>query len=395
MRAAVFGALFAISGIAQINLPPFVPPPPAAVQANPQNPNQKIRVPRPDAPGPHDLLVVADKQEVEGEWRHLRGNVRLETSEMLLQADEVDYNDETKDAKARGSVKFEHFFNGDRIECDHADYNLDEETGKFYEVRGTSPAKIQSAPGILTTTNPFYFDGEWAERIHDKYVLHNGFITDCRVPRPWWKLTGPKFDVYPGDHAIAYHTMFRVRSMPIFYAPALYKSLKRSPRKSGFLTPNAGHSTLRGYMVGIGYYWAISRSYDALYRVQYFAARGPAQTVDIRGKIKPGTDFNVTMYAVNDRGVQIGTKPDGTALIQKQGGELITFDGKSDLGNGWLARGEINYLSSFLFRQSFTENFHEAIFSESRSVGFLTKHWSTYGVNFVADRDEQFQSIAP
>jgi LPS-assembly protein len=324
----------------------------------------------------------------------LKGNVKLETFEMLLQADAVDYNAETGEAHARGRVKFEHFYNGDKIECDHADYNLDEETGKFYEVHGTSPAKIQSRPGILTTSNPFYFEGEWAERIHEKYILHSGFITDCKVPRPWWTLRGPRFDVIPGDRAIAYHATFRVRAVPLFYAPALYKSLKKSPRKSGFLTPNAGHSSLRGYMVGAGYYWAINRSYDALYRAQYFTLRGLAHTVDFRGKIKPGTDFNVSLYAVNDRGIKIGTDATGKDVIQKQGGELLSVQGRSDLGNGWLARGEINYLSSFLFRQSFTESFHEAIFSESRSVGYLTKHWSSYGVNVVVERNEEFQSSA-
>ena len=130
--AFLFTAL-SITAPAQIYRPPFVPPPSAAAQANPANPNQKVRVPRPNAPGPKDLNVDADKQEVEGSRRHFRGNVRLETTDMLLLADEVDYDADTGDAQARGNVKFEHFFNGDRIECDHADYNLDEETGKFYD----------------------------------------------------------------------------------------------------------------------------------------------------------------------------------------------------------------------------------------------------------------------
>jgi LPS-assembly protein len=380
---------------AQIFRPPPVAPPPSATQANPANPNQKVRVPRPNAPGPNDVNADATQTEVVGSVRHLRGNVRLETSEMMLQADEVDYDVDTGDAEARGNVKFEHYFNGDRIECDHAEYNLNEETGKFYQVRGTSPAKIESRPGILTTSNPFYFEGDWAERIHEKYVLHNGFITDCKVPRPWWILKGPRFDVFPGDHAVAYHATYRVRNVPLFYAPALYKSLKKVPRKSGFLTPNAGHSSLRGYMVGAGYYWAINRSYDAMYRAQYFTQRGLAHTADFRGKVRPGTDFNVSMYAVNDRGLKIGTDAAGKDIIQKQGGELVSFQARSDLGHGWLAKVEVNYLSSFLFRQSFTESFHDAIFSESRSVGFVGKHWSSFGFTVEADRDEQFQSVAP
>ena len=67
-----------------------------------------------------------------------------------------------------------------------------------------------------------------------------------------------------------------MKKVPIFYFPAYYKSLKMLPRQSGFLTPNIGHSSIYGEMFGLAYYWAISRSYDALYRIQYFTLRGPA-----------------------------------------------------------------------------------------------------------------------
>lgn len=378
--------------------PPFTPPAPGSDQPvgpNVSNPNQKVRVPRPNAPGPHDLLADADKEEVEGSLRHLKGNVRLETTETMIQADEIDYDEDTGEAILRGHVRFEHFYNGDKVECDHAVYNLDDETGTFYDVRGTSPAKVQAHPGLLTTSNPFYFEGAWAERIHDKYILHSGFITDCKVPRPWWTLRGPKFDVVPDDRAIAYHATFRLRGIPMFYLPAFYKSLKKEPRKSGFLVPNVGHSSLWGYVFGGGYYWAINRSYDATYRALYLSERGLAHMADFRGKIRPGTDFNVALYAVNDfKGVVVGEN-NGQPVIQKQGGETVSFKGKSDLGDGWQARGEIDYLSSFLFRQSFSMSIQEAVSSESRSIGFLTKHWSTFDINIVADTDTQFQSVAP
>jgi LPS-assembly protein len=55
----------------------------------------------------------------------------------------------------------------------------------------------------------------------------------------------------------------------------------------------------------------------------------------------------------------------------------------------------LKYLSSFLFRQQFTQSFDEAVSSETHSVGYITKHWSDYGFNLVAQRDVNFQSTAP
>ena len=153
-----------------------------------------------------------------------------------------------------------------------AQYNLKSEEGKFYGVSGTSPPKIMTSTGVLTTTNPFYFQALWADRIKDRYILHHGFLTDCRMPKPWWTFNAPLFDIIPGDRAIARHTVFRFKRVPILYLPYFYRPLGKNPRQSGFLTPNFGHTTVRGWMYGAGYYWAINRSYDMTYVLQYFHA---------------------------------------------------------------------------------------------------------------------------
>ena len=365
---------------------PGLPAPPPPVQVSP-NPNQRVASPREGAPEPGDqAIVTANEQEHDGPVVHLRVFVHIETTEMLLTADEVDYNQDTTEAKARGHVHYENFTTGEKLYCDHADYNTQEETGTFYEVSGTAPSRIEARPGLLTTTNPFYFQGKWAERRDGHYLIYNGFITDCDLPNPWWRLQGPKFDIVPRDHAIAHSSWFYVGKFPLFYAPAFYKSLKKEPRRSGFLTPNIGHSSLRGMMVGGGYYWAINRSYDLTYRAQYFSAVGINNVLDFRGKVNQTTDFNLTAYGLSDHSSDPSIS---------QGGYLILFDGKSELGKGWEARGHLDILSSFLYRQEFSESINEAIFSETHSVGYLTKHWSDFGFNLVADRDVNYQSTIP
>jgi len=365
-------------------------PPPAPPQVpNAANPDQRLKIQRPGAPNPDEYVIDADNQEADGDLRHLRGHVHLESLDKKFDADAVDYNDDTGDVEAWGNIRYENFLDGTKLNCEHAKYNVNTEMGIFYEVRGTSETKIVARPGLLTTNNPFYFEGKWAERVEGKYIIHEGFVTDCKIPKPWWRLTSAKFDILPGDRAITYHAVFRVKKLPLFYFPAYYKSLKKLPRQSGFLTPNIGHSSLYGEMFGLAYYWAISRSYDALYRIQYFTLRGPANTLQFRGKVRPGTDFNFNLYAVEDQGVKVGN------TIQKQGGEEFTFDGHSDLGNGWAARAHIDYLSSFLFREAFSQSFHDTIFSETHSVGFVIKHWSSYAFDVVADRDQEFENANP
>ncbi len=347
-------------------------------------------LPRAGIPASGDLIIRAIRQEAEGANYRLRGSAELETSDTLLRADEIDYNDQTKDAVARGNVVFLNLTGGERLEAERAEYNLAQKTGKFFTVRGRSPSRVDPRPGLLVTTNPFLFQGDWAERLGNRYILHNGFLTTCRLPQPWWVLRGPKFDVIPGDRALAYRSVFRLKGIPLFYSPYFYKSLAEEPRRSGFLTPNIGNSSRRGKMIGVGYYWAVNRSYDVTYRNQYFTQRGFAHHFDVRGKPRAGSDFNAILYGVSDRGLKL---PGGDRI--KQGGALFTFDGRSELGHGFTARGEVNYLTSFTFRQAFTESFNEAVFSEVHSLGYITRHWSGHALNLVFARSENYQSTAP
>jgi LPS-assembly protein len=311
--------------------------------------------------------------------------VRIETTDMQLKADEVDYNADTGDAEARGHVHFEHFARGEKLDCERAEYNIDTETGKFYDVSGSANARVQARPGLLVTQNPFYFQGKWAERIEDRYILHDGFLTDCVLPRAWWRLKSPRFEVVPGDHATARRSVFYLRNLPLLYFPYFYKSLKKQPRRSGFLIPTVGSSSLRGNMVGFGYYWAINRSYDLTYRGNYFTTAGLAQHLDFRGAPNANSSFDVIADGIDDK------RP----LQPPASGALVLANANSYLGKGWEARGQLDYITSFAFRQQFTESFNEAVFSQTHSVGFVTRHWSDFGFSLAAQQNVDFQSTQP
>lgn len=338
-----------------------------------------------------EIWYGAVTQESDGDLKHLRGAAYVKTSEMQITADNIDFDAATDWAYAHGHVHMDHFVTGDKIDCDHAEYNLRTDEGKFYVVSGTSPAKVLTSPGVLTTTNPFSFHANWAERIKNQYILYSGFLTDCKAPKPWWMFQSPKFTVVPGDHAVARNAVFRLHNLPIFYLPYFYRPLGRNPRQSGFLTPNLGHSTLYGWIYGLGYYWAMSRSYDMTGIAEDLTQRGPAFTYDFRGRPNESTDFNLRLYDVDDQGL---LQPNGTYL--KQGGleyeltantKILGFDGHMD----W------NYLSSFTFRQEFSYSFATAVYNEVDSAGFLQRRFAhdNYTLNLIVQRNQDYIAATP
>lgn len=344
----------------------------------------------PSGAGANEVIICAATQSKTGSRHSLRGAASLETTEAMLWADEIDYDQETGEAVARGNVHLKVFERGEELWCDRAEYNVETRTGRFYNVRGESPPRIDARPGLLMTSSPFRFQARWAEKIREKYILYDGLLTNCRLPRAWWTLRAPRFDVIPQQRALAYRSVFRLGFVPLLYAPVFYKSLEEQPRKSGFLTPNIGNSSRRGRMVGVGYFWAINRSYDASYRAQWFTQRGVAHTADFRGKPTQNSEFNAYLYGVNDQGQKLSS-----GERRKEGGFIVSVDGQADLGRGFFARGSVNYLSSMRFRRAFTESFTEAIASEVHSAGFVGKHTKDFGLTLSLERMENVQDVGP
>jgi len=373
---------------AQIYRPPILgpgaAPPPAA------RPTPVPRFERRDPPPPGIAVVAGILQDREATKVHLRQKASVETVEYRLEADEIDYDSETGVAEARGAVHFINYTSGEEMFCKRADYNLKDGTGSFYEVHGSYYGKIDPRPGILTTGQPFLFQGDWAEKLKDRYILYKATLTNCDEKDPWWTLSAQKMDIIANDRALAYKSLLRLKKIPLLYTPVFYKDLSSDARHSGFLTPSIGHSNRRGFMVGLGYFWAINRSYDILYRPQYFTTRGLAHTVDFRGKPTAKSDFNFFLYGVNDKGE---LQQDGTRI--KQGGYLMSVTGRTELPSGWQAKVNFNYLSSFKFRQAFTESFNEAVITEANGVGIISRDWSYYHLNTVFTRQENFQSAEP
>jgi len=359
-----------------------------AQQPAPAAPAETLPQPPPPSSIPQDQWDIQATQQEKGEgklWK-LRGNAWAENSHMLIRADQMDWNQDTGEMHASGHVYLKNFERNEQVWCDRMDYNTDQESGLFYNVRGEMVPRIITRPGMLTSHSPFYFQGEWAERNGGVYNLHHGYITNCKMPSPWWRLRGPRFVIVPGEKAVAYQSMFWLKGLPLFFTPYFYHSLEKEPRRSGFLTPNIGHSSLGGVTVGLGYFWAINRSYDVTYRLLDYTSRGLAHNMEFSAKPRVGTDFYMLLYGVQDRGVANANPP------QKYSGVSIKAAGKSILGDGWTAHMEVNYVSSFRFVQQWSQSYSEVLGSETHSTGFANKDWSAYSLDVVLARIENFQT---
>jgi LPS-assembly protein len=355
--------------------------------------NKKVRVPISEE---NPVIIDARECEQAGKIYTLRDDVQIQFADYIFHGDLVTYDSATGDVTAKGHVSLDGGRRDIHISGSEGAYNLHSQTGKFYDVRGSTGARFKGRSVTLTSSSPLSFSGKLVEQTGpDEYVLHHGSVTSCELPRPKWTFTAAKIILRVGISAHVYNTTFRLKGIPVFYLPYAAPPVERLGRESGFLIPNFGTSNTKGTVVGDSFYWAINRSMDVTLGGEYLSKRGWALQENYRYRPNEASFLNLSYFGVLDRGITT-TSVDQTGKIvsqtAKQGGEDVKLNAETTFAHDVRGVASIDYLSSFIFRLAFTENFSQAVDSEVKSAAFLTKNLQGFSFNGFLARYQNFQS---
>lgn len=336
----------------------------------------------------------------------LHGDVEIKSSDYIFRGDTITYDTATGNLTATGHATLDGGPRDVHITADHGEYNVRSQTGKLYDVTGTTSALFRGTKVTLTSSNPVVFTARWLEQTGPQiYVLHHGTVTSCEMPRPKWRFHAERIVLRVGDSAKVYNSTFRLKGIPVFYLPKASPPIERLGRESGFLIPTAGYGG-RGYTASEGFYWAIRRTMDATLGGQYMSRRGWSLIDSFRARPSAKAFLNVSYFQVFDRGIlQPALKADGTPVLNpngstqlqrvNQGGEDVKLNGETTFAHEIRGVASLEYLNRYVFRTAFAETFAQAVDSEVRSTAFLTKSVDGYSFNGFGSRYQNFQSVNP
>lgn len=334
-------------------------------------------------------LSAAGPQRRQGDLFSADDDVQIAYQGMRLRADHVEFNSRTSEALARGHVLFE--FRNQRLEGDEAHYNVRTGHGTFRNVRGTVKMERRANPAVLISDNPLYFEAREVERLdNDLFVVRHAWVTVCDPARPKWQFYAPHARIRVGKSVALVNANFRFFRVPLVWLPYASAPAGRKVRQSGFLVPDIGSSSRKGFILGDAFYWAPAPWMDATLGAQFMSRRGFSQNADFRATPWENTSFHYSYYGVVDRGL-----PDSFGVRHPQGGHQQEFQFVSLLPSGWRAVADINQISSLTFRLAFADSFGEAVNSEVRSSGFLTNNFRGFSLNFAAVNDRSYLTIQP
>jgi LPS-assembly protein len=347
---------------------------PASIPANVSSPAAQPSLP---------VTIQAERQEKEGPVYKLHGNVKIDYGSYTFTGDDVTYNSGTGEIEAEGHLVLEGGPNDEHIEAERGKYNAQSETGTFETVRGSLGLKIKKRQTVFTSSNPFFFTGRVVQKTtQDHYVVLDGTVTTCELPRPKWQFSAHKAEVEVGGKAKIYHSSFRIEGIPVLYLPFATHPVQKSPRQTGFLLPNLGRSSTRGYTAGESVFWAINRSMDLHAGTEYFSRRGWAPSAEFRARPTDDSFLDLTIFSVFDRGLN-GVN---------QGGTEAHLNSEAAFQHNFRGVANIDYLSSYVFRLAFSDVFSQAVSSEVRSQAFLSNTTGGLFINANTRRYQNFES---
>ena len=335
-----------------------------------------------------EATLEADQQRAVGKIFYADGQVDVRYQNARLRADHVEYDSEKQVVIARGRVQLDYMTQ--HVEADDARYELKTSRGAFHNVKGTFALQRRPSATLLVSPNPLYFQAEEADRIDENtYRIYRAWVTVCDPERPTWKFYAPKATVRLRKNVRIENGNFRVRSIPVVYLP--YATIPAEQRRdSGFMVPDVGDTTQKGFVLGESVYWAPLDWLDLTLGGFLYSSRGWAQKGEFRMRPWEGTQLQASYYGVIDRGLKQDDEPP-----IKQGGHEAKLLYTSDLPAGWRAVADLDQLTSLTFRLAWSDTIKEAVNSEVRNTTFLQRNFSGFSLGLAALSYQNYLSATP
>ncbi|NLC71062.1 MAG: LPS-assembly protein LptD [Desulfuromonadaceae bacterium] len=219
---------------------------------------------------PLPVTVEADKLSFDPDSGNYLadGEVFLQRGEWSLFSDHLKWNPDDDEASGEGQVRLIDK-EGNSLSAESFELNL-----------GTGKGRLHQGKAFLKENN-FHLDAKELHRLDEKnFMAEEASFTTCDGDQPAWRFQARKVNVTLDDYARAKHVFFYLKDLPVLYFPYLFYPV--SDRKSGFLIPRYGYSENRGMQIHQPFYWAISRSTDATFHLDYLSRLGLGKGVEYR-----------------------------------------------------------------------------------------------------------------
>ncbi len=195
----------------------------------------------------------------------ISGNVSIKNNRHSIKADKAQYNRTKNQLSAQGNITYRE--ESLLIKSDNLNLNLASNAGNAENTRYTLPnLNINGTAGEITFKD-------------EQVKLEESTYSTCpdegkgKEKAKAWQVRAKVIELHPEKNEIIARDMrLEIANIPVIYLP--YISLPLKGRKSGFLAPQPGYSSDKGYDVAIPYYLNLKPNYDLAVTPRAIETRG-------------------------------------------------------------------------------------------------------------------------
>jgi len=328
LNLAIGGAIALLSGTLAA---------PSAI-AQSQAPLAGVSAPKIDPSLP--MLLQADEMIYDNQNNRVtaRGNVEIYYSDYTLLADKVVYDQSANTLSAEGDVRIK--------EPDGAEITADQITltDDFRDGFIKSLKIVTGDDARIAASRAYRESGETT-------VFEKAIYTPCKPceddpdKAPTWRIKAQKVIHKRSEATIAYEdASFEMWGVPVAYLPRFRHADPSVKRKSGFLIPRFGHSNDLGFTTEIPYYFALAPNYDFTFSPLVTERNG----VVVKGQWRQRTEngrYSVELAGIDqwdDRGISPGDRDFRGS---------VKTDGEFDINQFWSYGWDITAETDDTFRR--------------------------------------------
>ena len=337
------------------------------------------------------MLLQADEMVYDNQNNRVtaRGNVEIYHGRYVLTADEVLYNQSTNKLTAEGNVRIKEP-DGAVITADRITLTDDFRDGfiRSLKIVADDDSRISAERAIRESGETTIFENAW--------------FTPCKAcadnpeKPPTWRIKAVRVIHKKSEATIAYEkAKFELFGKTLLYLPKFKHADPSVKRKSGFLIPSYGASNELGATVEIPYYFALAPNYDFTFSPVYTERRGVLWKGKWRHRTAKGR-YNIDLAGIKE------TESDPLAPGNPDFRGSVKTQGEFKLSSVWDFGWDVTAESDDTFRRFYkldsilsTERVSEVYLTAQRDRSYFDTRLYHFGALTFADTSNSESRVHP